>query len=129
MQEFGILRVVTEMLQINPVENPRRWHWCSVIVLIAAISLTLSLATRYGSARACSDSAGTTVQKVSAPEQARQRLLKNAATWVPPAICVTGLEIPVAHTHIVAAGPPIIKLCFGKNLYNRPPPFRNPYLS
>lgn len=117
------------MLRLTDFKNSQRWHWCSVVVLIAAISLTVSLATRYSSVQACSDPAAITVQKASTPDQVRQRLLDNAATWIPPLISAVLLDTPAPYTRVAPAEPVIIEPFFEKNLCNRPPPFLNPYFS
>lgn len=58
-----------------------------------------------------------------APEPGRQRLLQNAATWIPPVICSIVFQVPLSYSRIVPAGPHIPNLLLEENLYNRPPPF------
>jgi hypothetical protein len=117
------------MLRLTNIEESRCRNWCAVVVLFAAISLTVSVATRYGFTRAASNNVSTSVQKHLSPDPGRQRLLKNAATWMPPVVSATVLLAPASYPRIAPAGPPIPSLFFEKNLYNRPPPYLNPSFS
>jgi hypothetical protein len=117
--------VMPKMLRLTDSTDSR--CWCSVVVLVAVISLTVSLATRYGSSHGLATSTVTAVQRVSPPEPARQRLLKNAATWVPPVICAAVLDAPEPRSRVVPSSPRIVETFFEKNSYNRPPPSLNPY--
>lgn len=114
-----------DMLRLTNDGDARCKHWALVVVLLAAGALTVSVATRYGYSHAVSDYRTASVQKHSSPEPARQRLLKNAATWIPPVVCYANLQAPASYPRIAAPGPPIPSRLFEKNLYNRPPPFRN----
>jgi hypothetical protein len=116
-----------KMLRLTDSTDSRRWRWCSVVVLVAAISLTVSLATRYGASQGLSPSSVTAVQRVSSLEPVRQRLLKNAATWMPPVICAAILDVPKPRPRIILPSPRIVETFFEKNSYNRPPPSWNPY--
>jgi len=118
-----------KMLRLTNIEDSRCRHWCAVVILLAAISLTVSVATRYGFSRATSDHASTTVQKHSSPDPGRQRLLKNAANWMPPVVSAMVFVAPTSYPRVAPAGPAIPGLFFEKNLYNRPPPFSNPSFS
>jgi hypothetical protein len=111
------------MLRLIELTGSRRW--CSVVVLFAAISLTVSLATRYGAPHGLSSSDATAVQKAVSPEPGRQRLLKNAATWMPPVIGSAILDVPEPRTRTIPSSPLIVEAIFEKNSYNRPPPTWN----
>ena len=110
------------MLQLTNLEDSRCRRWCAAIVLFAVWSLTVSVATRYTFLRVASDNRVTTVQKHVSLEPGRQRLMKNAATWMPPVVCTTVLQAPSSYPRISPAGPPIPSLFFEQSLYNRPPP-------
>jgi hypothetical protein len=111
----------------NPDNSPRR-NWISIVVLLAIAALTVSLATRYASV--CEVSAhANAAQKDSTPQHAKQRLIKTAASWIPPVVSAVIIQSPSAYPRIAPAGPPIPRVLFEKNLYNRPPPFLNPYFS
>lgn len=97
-----------------------RKRWCIAIVLVAICALTVSVATRYGSAVA-TDTV-TAVQKHSSWEPGLQRLLNNAATWMPPIVGDAVLYTPAYYRHIAPSGPTVSSVLLEKNLYNRPPP-------
>ena len=97
-------------------------RWWAAIVLIAICSLALSVATRYTSIRTDSTASVTKVQKHVAPEPRRPRLLKTAATLMPPPIGRVVLQAPSSYPSIVSAGLPIPGVLLEEKLYNRPPP-------
>jgi hypothetical protein len=116
-----------EMVQLTNSRNSRCHRWCVAVVLFAAISLAVSVATRYGFSPATANrTATTTIQNHLSPDAGRQRLLKNAATWMPPVVSAMIFQAPAAYPRIAPAAPLIPSLFFEKNLYNRPPPFLNP---
>lgn len=92
------------------------------MVLLAICSLAVSVATRYTSAPADPDGATTSVRNHVAPEPGRQRLLQNAATWIPPVICSVIFQVPLSYSRVVPDGPRVPNLLLEENLYNRPPP-------
>ncbi len=101
----------------------RHRNWCALVVLLAVCSLTVSVATRYSSSSwDASSLAVKTVRTHTTPNAKRQRLAKNAATWVPPLICFDVFRSPSSYPRIAPAGPPIISFMMEDNLYNRPPP-------
>jgi len=112
-----------EMLQLTNCEDSRHRRWCAVLVLFAVCALTVNVATRYAFCPGASVGSTTTVHKHSSPVSSRQRLMKSAATWMPPAVCSTVLEAPSAYLRIAPAAPQIPSLLFEENLYNRPPPY------
>jgi hypothetical protein len=97
-------------------------RWWALMVLLAVCSLAVSVATRYTSAPADPDGATTNVRNHVAPEPGRQRLLQNAATWIPPVICSVVLQIPLSYSRVVPVGPRVSTLLLEENLYTRPPP-------
>lgn len=113
--------VYREMFRLRNSEDLRRRAFCATVVLFAVCSLTASVATRYAFGRTTS-SGVVTVHKHASPEPARQRLLKNAATWIPPVVCSVALEPPSSYPRIAPAGLPVSSLVLDENLYNRPPP-------
>jgi hypothetical protein len=112
------------MLPLTNFEDSRRKCWCAMVVLLAVSALTVSVATRYTFSDGASDRT-TILQKRSAPEPARQRLLKNAATWMPPVVCAAVRQLPRCYPRVALSGPPIPSMFFEQSLYNRPPPFLN----
>jgi len=110
------------MLRFANSENRRHQCWCAVLVLFAVCLLTVGVATRYGFSRDEGSGGVTRIQKQLSPEPGRQRLIKNAATWIPPVGGSALLEAPSSYPRIAPAGPPIPSLFFEESLYNRPPP-------
>jgi hypothetical protein len=106
--------------------NSRRWHWFYFVILFAAVSLTLSVVTRYTFSYSAHKRTAITAHSNSFRDHGRQRLLKNAATWVAPVSTAEVFQAPVSYPRIAPSGPPIPRLFFEKNLYNRPPPVLNP---
>jgi hypothetical protein len=109
------------MLRLTNIEDVRCRLLSAAIVVIAVCALTVSVATRYCYAGSSAAHATTTVHKHSSPT-ARQRLSKDAATWVPPVFLPAILEATTFYPRVAPAGPPIPGLFFEKSLYNRPPP-------
>lgn len=93
-----------------------------MVVLVAVFSLALSVATRYSTPCDAPLPTVKTVHNHTYPESKRQRLVKDAANWMPPATCVDGLCAPNYYPRIAPAGPPIPTLVLEEKLYNRPPP-------
>jgi hypothetical protein len=119
----GQTAVRTEtMFQLQESKGKRL---CALMALIAVMALVVSVATRYTATRKVSSSTVSTVQKNISGVPSRQRLLKNAATWVPPVVEVSVLDVSTPYPRIAPAGPPIPNLLLEKNLYNRPPPSVN----
>ena len=110
------------MQSLSHFDGQRRKHWCAVVVFVAVFSLTLSVATRYSTPCDAPLSTVKTVQSHTYAEAKRQRLVKDAANWIPPLTCVEGLCEPSFYPRIAPAGPPIPTLVLEENLYNRPPP-------
>ena len=110
------------MLRLTNFDDSRCKRWCAIVVLLAVSALTVSVATRYTLSTGSAEGSSTMVQKHSSPELSRQRLLKNAAVWVPPVIASFTLSEPSSYPRIAPAGPPIPGLLLETSLYNRPPP-------
>lgn len=134
--EFHMLQLIgvanpPEMSSLSHFEDqPRRtwWRgsWCAVVALAAVCSLTVSVATRYTSAWDVSSPSVKTVQAHTTPEATRQRLLKDAANWVPPLVSFDVLGSPSSYPRITPAVPPRSTFLFETSLYNRPPPSSEP---
>jgi len=120
LQTVGVVK--REMLRLTNLEDSRSRRLCALVVLLVVCSLTASVATRYSFSRGSSNDTVTKVQKHVSPEPGRQRLLKNAAIWIPPVVGSTVLEAPSSYPRIAPAGPPIPGLFLDQSLYNRPPP-------
>jgi hypothetical protein len=123
---FNMLEIVEplhgKMLRLTNSEDSRSRRWCAVIILVAVFALTVSVTTRYTLCRGISGTGTVTVQKHSAPELSRQRLLQNAAVWVPPVVSVLILHQPSLYARVVPTPPSISSLLRETSLYNRPPP-------
>jgi hypothetical protein len=114
------------MLQLTNLNSSPCRRWCSAIVLLAVCSLTVSVTTRYSLYPRTTGSAVKTIQKLTSTQPRCQRLLKNAAVWLPPVVSSDVLEAPRSYPRSASAGPPIPSLLFEDGLYNRPPPFSIP---
>jgi hypothetical protein len=97
-----------------------RRRWCTVIVLVAVCALTVSVATRYTSAGPCGKT--VTVEKSQSWSPGLQRLLNDAAAWIPPFVDTAIFHDPSCYPHVVESGPTLVTVLLEKNLYNRPPP-------
>jgi len=94
-----------------------------VLILIAVCALTVSVTTRYSSPVGVSAHAITTRHKHSSHEISRQRLTKDAATWMPALASSVMLQAPTFSPRVAPAGPSIsTSLLLDKSLYIRPPP-------
>jgi hypothetical protein len=93
-----------------------------VVVLAAACSLIVSVATRYSSSWDVSVPTVKTVRGHTTPEAKRQHLDKDAANWVPPLICFDVLLSPSSYPQTAPAEPPAQNLLLEHSLFNRPPP-------
>ncbi len=109
------------MVSLTNHENGRCARWCALVILLAVCSLTISVATRYNSSANLSPSAAKSLQRHTLQEPGRQRLTKIAPNWM-PVFSSSVLQAPSAYPRIAPAGPPIPRLSFESNLYNRPPP-------
>lgn len=112
------------MLRFTDLARSGRKRWCTAIVLIAVCALTVSVATRYGSAVA-SDAKVSVLQSQTSWEPGIQRLLNNAATWVPPVIISVLFQDPGYYRHVAPSHPIFRSVLLESDLYNRPPPTRN----
>jgi len=83
-----------------------------MVVFLAVFSLAVSVATRYCAPQASAYSART-LHKHSSPEQSRQRLTKNSASWMPQVARSGVLPAPTSYPRIAPAGPPIPTVLFG----------------
>jgi hypothetical protein len=121
-------------------ERSQRWH--SLLVLLVIGSLTISVTTRYSASGAASGSLSVgalgaiaphaiaqsivarsiTLGKQSSAEPGRQRLLKNAAIWNPPADGAVLLLAPSFYSRVAPSEPSVATPRLAGSLYNRPPP-------
>lgn len=91
----------------------------AVIILLAVLSLSTSLATRVFQ---YSGSGSKITVGSSASEAVRQHLDRDAATWGKPVVSLLMLEVPTFYPRFAPAGPPIPSVLFDESLSNRPPP-------
>ena len=108
------------MLPLKQFRSPERRHprWYILVVVVATLTLTGSLATRTSTPRI---SRTITTQSQSS-SSVRQHLNGDAIGWNPPVASVVISETPSFYPRVSPAGPPIPSLLFEENLYNRPPP-------
>ena len=111
----------SEMLALTNRKDSRPARWVAALILAAVCALTVSVTTRYGYSTSATGPAAS-VQKHASAQPSRQRLLKNAATWVPPVVCASVLEAPRSYPRVAPSAPPISGILFENQLYNRPPP-------
>lgn len=109
------------MLGLTNLGSAGRKRWCTAIVLVAICALTVSVATRYGSAVSGNDAARA-IETHSSWEPGLQRLLDNAVTWIPPVVADAVFYAPAYYRHVAPSGPTVSSVVLEKNLYNRPPP-------
>ncbi len=112
---------VRSMVKLTNLGNSGRKRCCTALVLIAICALTVSVATRYGSAVA-PDNAVVVLQKHSSWEPGLQRLLNNAVTWIPPVVGTAIFYTPGQYREVAPSGPTVASVLLERNLYNRPPP-------
>lgn len=117
------------MLRITDLEKQGRKRWCTAVVLVAVCAITVSVATRYCFSPGPSGPVVKIVQKHSSSEPGVQRLLNNAATWMPPVVGSAILQQPAYFPQVAPSGASISTVLLEKNLYNRPPPSLLFYLS
>jgi len=110
------------MLRLTNLNSSRCRRWCSTIVLLAVCSLTVSVATRYSQDPTTLCGAAKTIQKLTCQQPRCQRLLKNAAVWIPPAVSSHIPRAPKSYPRVTPAEPGLSNLVFEESLYNRPPP-------
>jgi hypothetical protein len=90
------------------------------VVLLAVISLTASLATRYSQVSPDSDRVASV--KSQSPNSQRQRLLSNALQWNAPVASFSLFEPPRSAVFVLPDVGLTTNLTSESWLYNRPPP-------
>jgi len=109
------------MLRITNVRYPCK-RWCTAIVLVAVCMLTVSVATRYSFSSGVADQAHANVCKRQTWTPGLQRLLNDAATWIPPFLGVTVFHDPARYAHVQRSHETVSSVLLEEDLYNRPPP-------
>jgi len=112
------------MLHLNNLTSRQSKRCWIAVVLLAVCSITISVTTRYTVPGKAGDSKVTTVRNHLDfdTEQVRQRLLNNAASWMPPVVGSAILGQNKTFDPIILAGPPASRQFFEQSLFNRPPP-------
>ncbi|HEV2397097.1 MAG TPA: hypothetical protein VGS27_09155 [Candidatus Sulfotelmatobacter sp.] len=110
------------MLRLTNLKKLGRKRFCTAIVLLAVCALTISVTTRYTFSSNVLNRTGAVVQNDSPWAPGLQRLLNNAATWVPPFVETAVFHDPGSYSHIAPADTPLLIVLLERNLYNRPPP-------
>jgi len=118
------IRSLSEMFHLNNLASRQSKRCWIAVVLLAVCSITISVTTRYSVPGRSADSKVTTVRNHvdTETEQVRQRLLNNAASWMPPVVGSTILQQNESFALLLSTGPPAPRLLFEQNLFNRPPP-------
>ena len=109
------------MLRLTTPGKTGGKRWCTAIVLIAVCALTISVATRYGYSPGPANE--TVVQKHHSLPPGLQRLLNNAATWIPPVVEAAIFHELEQYSHVAPSDSPVSSAVLERQLYNRPPPF------
>lgn len=115
-------RPLSAMFHLNNLELRRGQRWWVAVVLMAVCSITVSVATRYCVPGKATDSKVITVRNHVDSEPVRQRLLNNAASWMPPVVGSAILQEKKTLARVVWIDPPAPGLFFEESLSNRPPP-------
>jgi hypothetical protein len=110
------------MIPFTSLRQPGRRRWCTAVVLVAVCTLTLSVATRYSFYGSTGNESITTIQTHQTWTPGLQRLLNNAASWMPPVVGSAIFHEPEFHPHVAPSGPTVSSVLLEKNHYNRPPP-------
>jgi len=95
--------------------------WRSTLVLIAALSLALSVATRYSVVSHYGTKAATIASACSI-EATRQHLVKDAITWAVLIVVFDRLRFSPQRLAFPVRTVQFSTLYFEECLYNRPPP-------
>lgn len=120
---LNMLRMIYRtMLRITDLAYPGRKRLCTAIVLVAVCALTVSVATRYDSALS-PDSRIASLQKDCSWEPGLQRLLNNAATWIPPVVGAAIFYSPAYYREVTPSQPTVASVLLERIHYNRPPPY------
>jgi len=93
----------------------------SALILLAVLSLTVSVATRY-CALVRYDAHAPQFATSHSPEAKRQHLLNDGLHWSAPAAAFVLFEPTRGLSRFLPAISPITRLCLEDCLYDRPPP-------
>ena len=112
------------MFALTDTRRGRCARWCALVVLLAACSLAVSVATRYGFVEGATAKHATakTPHRESSQGHTRQRLTKDASNWIPPVIAWLTLQAPTPYSRVACDPPVIPNPSFDSSLYYRPPP-------
>ena len=100
---------------------PGTSFWRKALILGAALSLAISLITRYSTVQLPEAHATKTAASQSLDAQ-RQHLLNDGANWSAPAATFVLLEAQGAFARVPSSIPRTVRLYSENCLYNRPPP-------
>lgn len=114
-------KVRLAMLRLTNLKNLGRKRLCTAIVLLAVCALTISVTTRY-SIGSSVENTGPVAKSHDPWTPGLQRLLDNAATWVPPFVETAIFHDPGSYSHFAPLATPLLIVLLERNLYNRPPP-------
>ena len=96
-------------------------HWRSALILLAVLSLTVSVATRYCYVTGSEIQALRAV-KSNALDGKRQHLLNDGLHWAAPAATFVFFEPAEVSAALPRDIPPLVRLYSENCLYDRPPP-------
>lgn len=92
------------------------------MVLVAVCALTIYVATRYDQCVQASDQNHTIIANSQSWTPGLQRLLDNAATWIPPLVCAAIFDDRGYYPQVSQPAPRASSLLLETDLYYRPPP-------
>ena len=95
--------------------------WRRLLILLAVLSLVLSLAARYTQAEIVGVSASQSISNLSAGIKT-QHLLADGLQWTAPVTTFIFLVVPHRAARIIQPVLPVTELYAEDWLYNRPPP-------
>ena len=95
--------------------------WGRLLVLVAVLSLTISLAGRYTTDISAASGTATTVAAHQVAGKT-QHLLGDGLQWTAPTTALLMMVVPRRTARITPIPLPVIELYSEDWLYNRPPP-------
>lgn len=110
------------MLRLTNLGRPGAKRWCTALVLVAVCALTIYVATRYDRCVHVSDRNHTVVASPETFTPGLQRLLNNAATWIPPLVCAAIFDDRGYYSQPSQPDPKISSALLERSLFYRPPP-------
>jgi hypothetical protein len=105
----------------HPGTDERCASWRRLLILLAVLSLTLTLATRYTQTASAVISLDSSISSVSSGAKT-QHLLADGLQWTAPVTTFIVLVVPHYPRQVIPPVLPVTALYSENWLYNRPPP-------